>query len=252
MPCMFSFCSEFVPGQVRRAERVTGERAMKDGLLYDHNSLMPSSSRPRIRFGPFEVDPQSGELHRLGSKVNLQGQPYQVLALLLERPGEMVTRDELCTRLWPADTFVDFERGLNKAINKLRAALRDNADKPRFIETLPQRGYRFIAPVESLPETQPRHTPQIDSLAVLSLENLTGDPSQEFFSDGLTEELICALANISSLRVISRTSAAAFKGSRKSLPQIAKELGRGSGGGRHRCAVWPVSPGHSATDPCHR
>lgn len=180
---------------------------------------------PRIRFGPFEVDPQAGELRRQGSKINLQGQPFQVLAVLLERPGEMVTRDELCTRLWPADTFVDFERGLNKAINKLREALRDNADKPRFIETLPLRGYRFIAPIESLPETHPRHTPQIDSLAVLSLENLSGDPSQEFFSDGLTEELICALANISSLRVISRTSAAAFKGSRKSLPQIAKELG---------------------------
>ena len=178
-----------------------------------------------MRFGPFEVDPQSGELRRLGSKVNLQGQPFQVLALLLERPGEMVTRDELCARLWPADTFVDFERGLNKAINKLREALSDSADKPRFIETLPLRGYRFIAPVESLPETQPRHTPQIDSLAVLPLENLSGDPSQEFFSDGLTEELICALANISSLRVISRTSTAAFKGSRKSLPQIAKELG---------------------------
>ena len=186
---------------------------------------MPTSSGPRIRFGHFEVDPQSGELRRLGSKVNLQSQPFQVLALLLERPGEMVTREELCARLWPADTFVDFERGLNKAINKLRGALNDNPDKPRFIETLPLRGYRFIAPIDSLPEAPPRHSPQIDSLAVLSLENLSGDPSQEFFSDGLTEELICALANISSLRVISRTSTAAFKGLRKSLPQIAKELG---------------------------
>jgi TolB-like protein/Flp pilus assembly protein TadD len=186
---------------------------------------MPTSIGPRIRFGPFEVDPQAGELRRMGSKVNLQGQPFQVLALLLERPGEMVTRDELCTKLWPADTFVDFERGLNKAVNKLRAALRDDPDKPRFIETLPLRGYRFIAPVESLQQAQPRHTPRIDSLAVLSLENLSGDPSQEFFSDGLTEELICALANISTLRLISRTSTAAFKGSRKSLPQIASELG---------------------------
>jgi TolB-like protein/Flp pilus assembly protein TadD len=186
---------------------------------------MSTRTAPRIRFGPFEVDLHAGELLRLGARVNLQGQPFQVLALLLERPGEMVTRDELCTKLWPADTFVDFERGLNKAINKLRAALRDNADRPRFIETLPLRGYRFIARVESLPDTQPRSTPQVDSLAVLSLENLSGDPSQEFFSDGLTEELICALANISSLRVISRTSAATFKGSGKSLPQIAKELG---------------------------
>ena len=186
---------------------------------------MPTSSGIRVRFGPFEVDPQSGELRRSGRRVNLQGQPFQVLALLLERPGEMVTRDELCTRLWPADTFVDFERGLNKAIAKLRGALNDNPEKPRFIETLPLRGYRFIAPVESIPEPHSRHTQQVNSLAVLSLENLSGDPAQEFFSDGLTEELICALANIPSLRVISRTSAAAFKGSRKSLPQIAKELG---------------------------
>jgi len=198
---------------------------VKDGLLYDGNSPMPTSPSPRIRFGPFEVDPESREVRRLGSKVNLQGQPFQVLALLLERPGEMVTRDELCTRLWPADTFVDFERGLNKAINKLRAALGDDPDKPHFIETLPQRGYRFIAPIESFPETHPGPLAQIDSLAVLPLENLSADSSQEFFSDGLTEELICAVAKISSLRVISRTSVAAFKGTRKSLPQIAKELG---------------------------
>ena len=153
---------------------------VKDGLLYDGNSPMPTSPSPRIRFGPFEVDPESREVRRLGSKVNLQGQPFQVLALLLERPGEMVTRDELCTRLWPADTFVDFERGLNKAINKLRAALGDDPDKPHFIETLPQRGYRFIAPVESFPEIYSGPLAQIDSLAVLPLENLSGDSSQEF------------------------------------------------------------------------
>jgi DNA-binding winged helix-turn-helix (wHTH) protein/Tol biopolymer transport system component len=101
-----------------------------------------------IRFGLFEVDTQSGELRRHGSRVKLQEQPFQVLVLLLERPGEVVTREELTKRLWPDNTFVDFERGLNKAINRLRGALRDQPDKPRFIETLPQRGYRFIAPVE--------------------------------------------------------------------------------------------------------
>jgi DNA-binding winged helix-turn-helix (wHTH) protein len=114
-----------------------------------------------IRFGLFEVDTRSGELRRQGSKVNLQEQPFQALVLLLERPGEVVTREELNKRLWPEDTFVDFERGLNKAINKLRAALRDNAEKPRFIETLPQHGYRFIAPLEgALPESLPSSTDQ--------------------------------------------------------------------------------------------
>src|SRR5205085_8385514 len=102
-----------------------------------------------IRFGVFEVDPRSGELFRHGSKIKLQNQLFQLLAVLLERPGELVTREELRKRLWPQDTFVDFDRGLNKAINGLRATLRDHAKKPRYIETLPHRGYRFIAPVEA-------------------------------------------------------------------------------------------------------
>ena len=102
-----------------------------------------------IRFGIFEVDLQAGELRRQGSKIKLQEQPFQVLAMLLERPEEVVTREELQKKLWPADTFVDFERGLNRAINKLREALGDDADSPRFIETLPRRGYRFVAPVET-------------------------------------------------------------------------------------------------------
>src|SRR2546422_360091 len=101
-----------------------------------------------IRFGIFEVDLQAGELRRQGYKVKLQDQPFQVLVMLLERPGEVVTREELQKKLWPADTFVDFERGLNRAINKLREALGDDADSPRFIETLLRRGYRFVAPVE--------------------------------------------------------------------------------------------------------
>ena len=103
---------------------------------------------PTIRFGIFEVDTRSGELRRQGSRVKLQDQPFQVLVLLLERPGDVVTRKELTKRLWPDNTFVDFERGLNKAINRLRVALRDHAEKPRFIEILPRRGYRFIAQVD--------------------------------------------------------------------------------------------------------
>jgi Tol biopolymer transport system component/DNA-binding winged helix-turn-helix (wHTH) protein len=102
-----------------------------------------------IRFGMFEVDLQAGELRRQGFRVKLQEQPFQVLVMLLERPEEVVTREELQKKLWPADTFVDFERGLNRAINKLREALGDDADSPRFIETLPRRGYRFLAPVET-------------------------------------------------------------------------------------------------------
>ncbi len=102
-----------------------------------------------IRFGVFEVDLRSGELRKSGLRLKLQEQPFQVLAMLLERPGEMVSREELRKKLWPADTFVDFEHGLNAAINKLREALGDSADNPRFVETLHRRGYRFIASVET-------------------------------------------------------------------------------------------------------
>ena len=111
-----------------------------------------SSSGPldaTFRFGEFAADVQSGELVRNGSKVRLQGQPFEVLALLLERPGQMVTREELGRRLWPADTFVDFEHGLNAAVNRLREALGDSSEHPRFIETIPRRGYRFIAQVDA-------------------------------------------------------------------------------------------------------
>src|SRR5438552_7201946 len=100
-----------------------------------------------LRFGVFEVDVRSGELRRQGVRIKLQEQPFHVLTVLLQRPGELVTREELRSESWPADTFVDFDNGLNTAINKLREALGDSADSPRFIETLPRRGYRFIAPV---------------------------------------------------------------------------------------------------------
>src|ERR1035438_2040921 len=172
-----------------------------------------------LRFGLFEVDARAGELRKQGVRVKLQDQPFRVLTLLLKRPGEVVRREELRSQIWGSDMFIDFDNGLNTSINKLRETLGDSADSPTFIETLPRRGYKFIAPVEKL---QSQHAPQIDSLAVLPLDNLSGDPAQEYFSDGLTEELICALATIPSLRVISRTSVMLYKGSRKSLPAIAR------------------------------
>src|SRR6266481_1479801 len=100
-----------------------------------------------LRFGVFEVDVRSGELRKQGVRIKLQEQPFQVLAVLLRRPGEVVTREQLRSQNWPPDTFVDFDNSLNTAINKLREALGDSADNPRFIETLPRRGYRLIAPV---------------------------------------------------------------------------------------------------------
>jgi TolB-like protein/Tfp pilus assembly protein PilF len=183
---------------------------------------------PPIRFGIFEVDSRAGELRRQGLKVKLQDQPFQLLAMLLDCPGEVITREEVQKRLWPANTFVDFDRGLNRAMNRLREALGDSAESPRFIETLPGRGYRFIAQVER-PDVQtgvtPCEAPRIDSLAILPLENLSADPAQDYFADGMTDELITAIAKIVSLRVISRTSIMQYKGVRKSLRVIAKELG---------------------------
>jgi TolB-like protein/DNA-binding winged helix-turn-helix (wHTH) protein/Tfp pilus assembly protein PilF len=218
---------------------------------------------PAIRFGVFEVDLRAGELRKQGLKVRLEEKPFQVLALLLEHPAEVITREELQQRLWAADTFVDFDRGLNTAIHKLREALDDSANTPRFVETLPRRGYRFIAPVERQEQAVPksrtrvraywiaalavvalvamllglnvsglrdrllgRPAPgQITSIAVLPLENLSGDPEQEYFVDGMHEELILALAKIGALKVISRTSTMQYKEARKPLPEIAQELG---------------------------
>jgi len=238
----------------------------------------------QIRFGAFEVDLRAGELRRKGLQVKLQEQPFQVLAMLLERVGEVVTREELQTKLWPADTIVDFDHGLNKAINKIRKALGDSAENPRFVETVARRGYRFIAdvrvvdgspldrpepviedspatdkqdPVESrgnpaarrrapwplagktsaialglvlvtlvgwMLRSRSRASLEIRSLAVLPLESLSSDPSQEYFADGMTDELITDLSQISALSVISRTSVMPYKRARKPLPQVAREL----------------------------
>jgi TolB-like protein/DNA-binding winged helix-turn-helix (wHTH) protein/Tfp pilus assembly protein PilF len=239
----------------------------------------PPASAQFARFGQFKVDFGARELLRNGRRIRLQDQPLQVLGMLLEHPGKVVTREELRVKLWPADTFVDFDHGLNNAINRLRETLCDSAKKPRYIETLPRCGYRFMAAVESLAEPRPAAAASsaspgltspspaatashytrwlagvavfviiivsivvawkiasvrreasasaggnIHSIAVLPLENLTGDSSQEYFADGMTDALITELAQFSSLRVISRTSAMHYKGSRQPLPEIANEL----------------------------
>jgi len=237
-----------------------------------------------VRFGTYEVSLQSGEVRKAGLRIRVQQQPMKLLQILLEHPRKVVTREELRSRVWPNESFGDFDQALNIAIGKLRSALGDSAENPRFIETLPKRGYRFIADVSVLdadrpkmpesvagdpPAPEPGHTLQgtglavapkrrlwltgrvtgalafvlslsilsvwlfrsrgpapagIRSLAVLPLENLSGDASQNYFADGMTDELITDLAQISALRVISRTSVMAYKGARKPLPQIAREL----------------------------
>jgi len=249
-----------------------------------------------FRFGPFELKPAARELFKDGIRLKLRGQPYLILELLLSRAGEVVTRNEIREKLWSADTFVDFEHGLNTSVKKLRQVLCDSVEEPRYIETVPRLGYRLIAPVEAVAQQQPKassepaetsseqiastsggiETPspesspsrlkfwvlgsaaaaavaiamvlvflgpstrffgspkagvsggnrggQFRSIAVLPLENLSSDPAQEYFVDGMTAELISDLAQIGSLRIISRTSAMHFKGSHEPLRQIAREL----------------------------
>jgi len=192
--------------------------------------LPMSESSPAVEtvtFGVFELDLRAGELRKRGMRVRLQEKPFQILAALLRRPGEVVTREELRHRLWPSDTFVEFDRSLNTGLSKLREALGDSAENPRFIETLPRRGYRFIAPVG-----QPKTALQQDArkmLAVLPFENLSGDSDQEYFADGLTEELISQLGQINPRRlgVIARTSASHLKGTKKSIKEIAGDLNVG-------------------------
>jgi TolB-like protein/DNA-binding winged helix-turn-helix (wHTH) protein/tetratricopeptide (TPR) repeat protein len=255
----------------------------------------PSPLSEKVGFGRFEIDTRSGEIHKNGRKIRLPEQPFRILQLLLERPGDVVTREELRLKLWPADTFVDFDHGLNNAISKIREVLGDSADTPRFVETLPRRGYRFIAPVDveahgGAPAVAPVSPPAVDgeaglrpapgrvahlplqrwlaaiatggvviatvvllfalnlggvrdrwagivgakqaapftriqSIAVLPLENLTGDPAQEYVVDGIHDELITQLAQVSSLKVISRTSVMRYKKEKPPLREIGRELG---------------------------
>jgi TolB-like protein/DNA-binding winged helix-turn-helix (wHTH) protein len=223
-----------------------------------------------LRFDGFEVNIRSGELRKHGIRIRLQDQPFQVLRLLLENRGEIVTREELKQKLWSADTFVDFDDGLNTAVKRVRDTLGDSTEQPRYIETIPRRGYRFIGVLESeagtaSPSTTvgPTIPPQVvskrrpllwlwpavalggaiaivavsmwtsrsnlrveavsvRSIAVLPLNNLSGDPTQDYFAAGLTDALTTELARVGSLRVISRTSAVKYKD--KPLAQIARDL----------------------------
>jgi TolB-like protein/DNA-binding winged helix-turn-helix (wHTH) protein/lipopolysaccharide biosynthesis regulator YciM len=238
-----------------------------------------------VRFGLFEADLRSRELRKQGMQIKLQEQPFQILEALLEQAGEIVTRDQIRQRLWPADTFVDVENSVNAAINRLREALGDSAESPRFVETLPRRGYRFVAPVTEVKSRENgsaregasppvparpegakvarrfkagasfgrlsvalalvttlvtasvwawekwrarrsalQESPNITSLVVLPLANLSGDPSQDYFADGMTDALTTDLARISRLRVISETSAMRYRGTHPPLRTIANEL----------------------------
>lgn len=230
-----------------------------------------------FRFGPFEFDSEHGELRKHGLKMRLVGQPMNVLTLLLDRRGELVRREELQQLLWASDTFVEFEHGVNAAVMRLREVLGDSADKPRYVETIPRQGYRFIAPVETREFNGPsipkplkasvlrelhkfsvgnnrlvlstaslvlafiallayfidwksfnsqimRNDPHVSSIAVLPLLNLSGDPNQEYFADGMTDELVAMLSKIRSLKVISRTSVMQYKETKKKVPEIAREL----------------------------
>jgi TolB-like protein/DNA-binding winged helix-turn-helix (wHTH) protein/Tfp pilus assembly protein PilF len=232
--------------------------------------------RAIFRFGAYEVDSRTGELRKNGMRIRCQEQPIQVLVALLERPGELLTREELRQRVWPEDTFVDFDHALNTAVKKIRAALNDEADSPRYLETVPRRGYRFIAPVQTemtpgrtseeltvsdleVPETHrplinrrvmllaatliafigggyywtnhrarasDNNVPSRTMVAVLPFENMTNDPSEEYFSDGMTEETISQLGRLNSqnLGVIARTSAMKYKHSGKGAREIGREL----------------------------
>jgi TolB-like protein/Flp pilus assembly protein TadD len=194
----------------------------------------PAGASSVIRFGAFELDAANGELRKAGVSLKIHPQPLQVLLLLAERAGQTVTRNEIQRCLWGDNTFVDFERGINFCVNQIRATLGDDAEKPLYVETLPRRGYRFIAPVNidaaltasavggRISERMPDGS--FPSLAVLPFKNLSGDPAQDYFAEGMTETLITELGKISALRVISRQSMMQYKGTKKTVPQIASEL----------------------------
>jgi TolB-like protein/DNA-binding winged helix-turn-helix (wHTH) protein/Tfp pilus assembly protein PilF len=233
----------------------------------------------KIRFDVYEADPRSGELRKYGLRLPLEQRPFQALLLLLQHANEVVTREELQKVLWPEDVFIDFSHALNTTIAKVRRALNDSADKPRFIETVGRRGYRFIASVEefpagladasarqreaaSAPDSGTSKTPTfrwkaavaaslvcvvliaggwfswharwtpwwatrapIHSIAVLPFENVSEDQGYDYVADSINDSLVTDLAKIHNLRVISRTSAAHYQRSNKTIPEIAHELG---------------------------
>ncbi|MBN2265987.1 MAG: winged helix-turn-helix domain-containing protein [Candidatus Aminicenantes bacterium] len=185
----------------------------------------PDPSQKGLRFGEFEVDLESGSLFNRGVRVRLRAQLFKILSALLERPGEVVAREELQRRLWPGDTVVDFEINLNTLVARLREALGDSAARPRYIETLPKRGYRFLADVSErpAPEAAP---PRRVRIAVLPFVNVGGDPAEEYFGDAMTDEIITALCRIAprELAVIARTTVIHYKRSDKDVAQIGREL----------------------------
>jgi TolB-like protein/DNA-binding winged helix-turn-helix (wHTH) protein/Flp pilus assembly protein TadD len=250
-------------GLICRSSSWTSVFAITQGSL---NPTMQAPSPPTgiFQFGVFQLDLKARELHKAGIKVKLQDQPFRVLALLVERAGQVVTREDLQKSVWPTDVYVAFDQGLNNAIKKVRDALGDSAESPRFIETVARHGYRFVAPVSVPPghESQPRFQvgsrtlrnaliglaaaalltvvaywlwhaampaePRFEKviLAVLPFDNLSRDPDQEYFSDGLTEELIAQLGKLNPQRltVIARGSVAKYQGSRLPMNQIGREL----------------------------
>ena len=189
-----------------------------------------TETTPPLRFGAFELDVRLRELRKGTTRVRLQDQPFEILRIMLERPGDVVTREQLRQRLWPDGTYVDFEHSLNAAVKRLRAALGDDAENPRFVETLPRRGYRFIAVLNRAEvQARPQHAaaaPARVRLAVLPFSNLSDDPSQEYFSDGLTEEMIAQLGSICRGRVgvLARWSSMAFKGTSRRASEIGEAL----------------------------
>src|SRR6185295_6618620 len=192
---------------------------------------MESTDTRTVKFGSFELDVRLRELRTGSTRVRLQEQPFEILRLMLERPGDVVTREQLRQRLWPAGTYVDFEHSLNAAVKRLRAALGDDADNPRFVETLPRRGYRFIARLDTSSTLGTPGTPGTLRhpklrLAVLPFANISEDPAQEYFSDGLTEEMIAQLGSVARGRigVVARWSSMAFKGSSRRAREIGETL----------------------------
>jgi TolB-like protein len=178
-----------------------------------------------IRFGAFEVDLEARQLRKQGKRIRLEDKPFQILELLLRRAGRVVTRKMLQEKLWPK-THVAFSHNLNTALTKLRELLGDSARSPRFIETLPRVGYRFIAPVKTYGRNSFASVEDKEMLAVLPFKNISGSSGHEYFADGLTEEVISQLGQLNPklLGVIARTSTAQYKAAGKTIAQIGSEL----------------------------
>jgi TolB-like protein/Tfp pilus assembly protein PilF len=181
-----------------------------------------------VRFGDFEIDLRMRELRKGSATIRLQDQPFQILSMMLERPGDIVTREDIRLRLWPDGTSVDFEHSVNAAIKRLRAALGDDADRPRYVETLPRRGYRFIAPLDALDAAiaAPGAVDRRPRLVVLPFMNLSGEQARDYFSDGLTEEMIAQLGRQCADRigVLARTSAMLYKNANRGAADIGEAL----------------------------